>query len=136
MLKFLDRVITSAANAILGVRDYIVFEWQYRFRFGIAVDGPGVGLVTYPNGEVCFYLTLLTINSHGTAHWPFKLFELKIVKGKFNIGHVCILGLLVGRSMKHDVDKTTGEVLGPDSGYIYWAFSCINHQQKNLSEVI
>jgi hypothetical protein len=136
MLKFLDRVITRAAEGILAFGRKITEMWQYRFRFGFTIDGPGFGVVTYPTGEKCFYGTLLTIGSHGTAHWPFKLFEFKFVKGRFNIGHICILGLILGRSMKHDVDKETGELLGPDTGYVYWAFGCINHQSKNLSEVI
>ena len=136
MFKTLDRWITSAGEGILSLGRWITEKWQYRFRFGITLDGPSCGFVTYPTGEKCFYLSLLTIGSHGTKHWPWKAFEFKIVKGKYNIGHVCILGLLVGRSIKHDVDRDTGEILGPDTGYIYWAFSCINHQLKSLSEVI
>jgi hypothetical protein len=136
MFKFLDRVITRAAEGILSIGAKITEIWQYRFRFGITFDGPSAGFVTFPTGEKCLYISLLNVGSHGTRHWPFKLFEMKLVKGKFNIGHIVILGLIIGRSIKHDIDKETGETLGPDTGYIYWAFSCINHQEKNLSEVI
>ena len=136
MLKFLDRVITRAGEGILSLGEWITQKWEYRFRFGITFDGPSLGLVTFPGGEKCVYVSLGTLGSHGTKHWPFKLFELKFVKGKYNIGHIVILGFLLGRSIAHDIDKSTGELLGPDKGYIYWAFSCINHQEKSLSEVI
>jgi len=136
MLKMLDRNITALALKLNAIGAKVVEKWQYRFRFGVTLDGPSFGFVTYPSGEKVFYLSLLTVGSHGTKHWPWKLFEVKVVSGRFIIGHMCILGLLVGRSIKHDVDKETGQTLGPDSGYLYWAFSCINHQQQQLTEVI
>lgn len=136
MLKFLDRVITGLAYKILAVGDFITHAWQWRFRFGFTIDGPSIGAVTYPTGEKCFYVSLFNLNSHGTRHWPFRLFEAKLVTGRYIIGHICILGLTVGRSMKRDVDKETGEVLGPDRGNWYWVFSCINHQSKSFKEVV
>ena len=109
--------------------------WQSRFLYGFSIDGPGVACQRYTTGEKMFYVSLLNIVSAGTGHWPFKLFEVKLLLGRFFIWHVCICGLIVGQSMKHDLDAE-GNVEGPDKRYTYWAFSALNHQNKEFGEVI
>jgi hypothetical protein len=89
----------------------------------------------YQTGEKMFYLSLLNITSASSGHWPFKLFELKLITGRFIIWHVCVLGLIVGQSMKHDLDDD-GNVVGKDKRYTYWAFSALNHQHKSFGEII
>jgi len=109
--------------------------WQQRFKYGFSVDGPGAAYTKYQTGEKLFYMTLFNITSAGTGHWPFKLFEFKLIKGRFIVWHMCIMGLIVGQSRKHDLDEE-GNVAGPDTRYTFYAFSCINHQNKSFGEVI
>jgi hypothetical protein len=109
--------------------------WQGRFFQGIAIDGPGLALQKYSTGESMLYFSLLNITSAGSGHWPFKMFELKVITGRFIIWHVCVMGLIVGQSMKHDLDND-GNISGKDKRYTYWAFSALNHQNKSFGEII
>jgi len=109
--------------------------WQGRFLSGFSVDGPGVAVQRFSTGETVLYLSLLNVTSASTGHWPFKALEFKFVKGRYVVWHLCVLGLIIGQSMKHDLDEE-GNVVGADKRYTYWAFSCINHQNKSFGEVI
>jgi hypothetical protein len=109
--------------------------WQGRFKRGADVSFGGCNFTKFDNKQVSVSLSLLTVKSVGTKHWPFKLFEVKLVTGRITMWHVCILGLMFGVSMKHDVDAK-GDLAGPDKKHFYYGFICINHNNKTFEEVV
>jgi hypothetical protein len=46
-----------------------------------------------------------------------------------------IMGLVIGRKKFPDVNED-GTIAGPDDRKTYWLFSCLNHRDKILEEII
>jgi hypothetical protein len=47
-----------------------------------------------------------------------------------------VLGLTIGKIIVNDYDSSTGEIVGPDKAKGYWFFKGLNHQGKQLEEII
>lgn len=109
--------------------------WQERFKFGLGVTGFHFQPGRYSNGELFICVNLLSINSPGTGHWPFNLFELKYKSGAASQLSVDICGFSFGYFYQHCIDEN-GVLTAPDFKRWYWLFSCINHRGQTLEEVI
>jgi len=116
------------------IRDKLAAIWQDRFLWGVGVQLGDINLSRYNNGAVSAAVHGPMIFSMGTGHWPWYLFEAVGQTGPAPSWHVGILGFCVGMFMEHDVNE--GEIVGPDYRKYYWFFKGLNHQGKELEEII
>lgn len=106
------------------------------FSYGINVEGFQVALNRYTSGDVRGKLTIGSILSAGTGHWPFTLFDVSFLTGPLGCWQFTLLGWTVGMKKVHDIDQETGQIVGKDKKMLYSFFSCFNHKGKQLEEII
>jgi hypothetical protein len=78
------------------------------------------------------------IGSPGTGHWPWFLFEVVFSYNKLdgNLSwHIGVLGFTVGKLVTHDFNED-GTIAGPDKSKHYFFFKGINHQYKDIGEIL
>lgn len=118
--------------------DKIEDTWQGRFTNGISFAGMVSMLIRFPQG-IKAQVTLAQIVSLNTGHWPIALFDACYISGDKSCWHLHVLGLTIGSLWLPDLkadDKGNVEVVGPDYRKFYFMFSCINHQGKQLQEIV
>lgn len=115
-------------------KDKLYHLWQGRFQYGISIALGSFGFNRHKAGVVIAGHGPMII-SPGTQHWPWYLFEFGVAIGSPPSWHVGVLGLTVGMLVCHDHDDE-GVLLGPDYHKYYWFFKGLNHQQKDLEEII
>jgi hypothetical protein len=86
-------------------------------------------------GQYLFKVSLCQVDSPGTGHWPFHVFQWVKQTGERKCWHVTLMGLCVGTVWLPNVDDE-GKLLGPDYRKLYFMFNCINHKGKQLEEII
>ena len=106
-----------------------------RFMHGFNFELFGLAFNRYQGGEKRGRLMLGSLTSSGTGHWPFSLFELCFLTGGMKAFHITVLGCTFGYMTQHDIDAD-GMLQGPDFTKWYSLFSCINHYQQTLEEII
>jgi hypothetical protein len=116
------------------IKDKIAAIWQDRFYRGVGGNLGGGGITVYDQGIVISLQGPMVV-SVGSGHWPWFLFELAGAVGLVPSWHVGVLGFTVGMVMQHNIDEK-GEVAGPDFQRFYWFFKGLNHQGKELEEII
>jgi hypothetical protein len=110
-----------------------VFGNLFMYGFGFSLGG--VSLVKFTNGAKRIDINGPTLASPSTGHWPFSVFSFKAVTGELSAWQLTVLGLTIGRK-KFPSINADGTVAGPDYRKTYWLFSCLNHQDKILEEII
>lgn len=116
------------------VRDKLAARWQDRFRYGVGFTLGAIGFTVHRTGTA-FTGNGPMILSPGTGHWPWYVVEWGLGVGSIPSWHFGLLGLTVGMVMQHDINEK-GEVAGPDFRKYYWFFKGLNHQGKELEEII
>jgi hypothetical protein len=115
-------------------REKLAAIWQDRFRYGVGIAIGATGVTRHKQGTV-FTGNGPMLISVGTSHWPWYMFEWGFVSGQVPSWHVGLLGFTVGMVVEHDINEL-GEVCGPDFKKYYWFFKGLNHQGKELGEII
>ena len=108
--------------------------WQRRFQYGVSGGFGGFGLMKYANGWVV-QGSGPELQSPGTGHWPWFLFEFGRSFTTVPSWHVGILGFTFGMRVLHDVDLKE-QIVGPDYKSYYWFFKGLNHKDQDLGEII
>jgi hypothetical protein len=126
-------------NSIMKIwqsfKDNLARLWQDRFKYGASVNLLNTSLNWYiPRGGL-FQLTVASLLSNNTGHWPWSLID---VAAQFHVDyaswHVGVLGFTIGKYRVHDIQD--GETVGPDYMKLYFMFKGINHQQLSLEEIL
>jgi hypothetical protein len=86
-------------------------------------------------GQHLFMLTIGQVDSPGTGHWPFHVFQWVKQTGERACWHLTVLGLCVGTVWLDQLNED-GSLAGPDYRKFYFMFNCINHKGKQLEEII
>lgn len=118
-----------------SIKNWIRWKWQGRFKFGPVINLGEIMVNVYQNRTLHIGLGLFRIGSPGSGHWPFTAFEFKLKTGERAAWHLGLLGFIVGTVWLPNLDEA-GKLAGPDYRKLYFAFSCINHQHKQLEEII
>ena len=105
------------------------------FKYGMNLDLGNIALNRYQGGELRGKLSLLTLSSAGTGHWPFSILDLNFLTGIRSAWRLTVLGFTVGLHKVHNLDES-GLIQGPDKNQIYFFFSGLNHKDKQLKEII
>jgi len=105
------------------------------FKFGASIDLISGAFNRYMNGQLRGTLTIGSIVSSGTGHWPFQLFHLAFLTGAQSAWQLTVLGLTFGSRKVHNLDKD-GMIAGPDKNKMYLFFSCFNHKNLTMEEII
>ena len=105
------------------------------FRYGLMLGLGGIAINKFASGELKVTINGPSINSPGSGHWPFQLFAFVAVGGLLSAWQLTICGLTIGRKKFPDVNDD-GTIAGPDYRKTYWLFSCLNHRDKILEEII
>lgn len=126
MLQFLD--------PIHWIKTKFEQMWQGRFRRGFLAELLMTSFVKFPHG-VRVRFSLGHIASAGTGHWPFNLFEVHFQTGPKGDGHVTLLGWTLGWTWVYEVHDDINQI-GVHRRKFYGMFSCINHQNQQLEEII
>lgn len=116
---------------MLNMNRYIKTEL---FQFGAQVELISGALNRYHNGAIRGKLTVGTISSSGTGHWPFTLFDLSFLTGAQAAWQLTICGIVVGSRKVHDLDEN-GLIQGPDMNGYYAFISCFNHKNLTMEEI-
>lgn len=119
-----------------SLKDHFSRVWQRRFVYGVTFSTGGFAINRYANGAFIFSLQGPTVFSAGTGHWPWTLIEAVAMTGPKASFHVGLLGLTFGLMHTHTVDNETGEIVGPDRRKFYFFFKGINHQGKQIEEIV
>jgi hypothetical protein len=119
-----------------GLIDKVFFKWQGRFKNGVGVSLCDFSVTRFHNGEYIGTIHIVSLNSASTGHWPWYLFEVGISTGPRGSWHIGVLGFTFGKIIVNDYDISTGEIVGPDKSRYYWFFKGVNHQDKQLEEII
>ena len=116
------------------VKNVLANRWQGRFQYGFGFSIGSIGLTRHKYGVVLMGNGPMVL-SPGTGHWPWYMFEFGVAGGAQPSWHIGVLGLTVGMQIEHCVNEE-GMVDGPDFKKYYWFFKGLNHQSKELGEII
>lgn len=105
------------------------------FKYGGIVNFGMIGLNRYEGGELRGKVSFLTLESSGTGHWPFTVFDFNFLTGVQAAWQLTVFGLTVGSKKVHDLNED-GTLAGPDKRIHYFFFSGLNHQHKTSEEII
>ena len=119
-----------------GLIDRMKYTWQGRFKHGMGLNLGDITFTRFDNGEVLLVVHVGTVASNGTGHWPWYVLEFGACTGPRSAWHVGLIGFTVGKVVVNDYDQETGEIVGPDKAKYYWFFKGLNHQNKQLEEII
>lgn len=106
-----------------------------RFKHGLAWNLLSVAYGKFNNGAIRFEFHGPSINSPATGHWPFRTLSFVGVTGALAGWQASILGFTFGQQLMPNVDDE-GKLLGPDVKRFYLFFSCLNHRDQTLEELI
>jgi hypothetical protein len=118
------------------LKDKLVKVWDNRFLFGICLALGDVTFNRFSNNEMLLGGHIGIVMSPGTGHWPWYVFEVAYSTGPRGSWHIGVLGFTIGMVIVNDYDESTGEIVGPDKKKYYYFFKGINHQNKQLEEII
>ena len=116
------------------IKDRLAAIWQDRFRHGVGISFGSLGVTRYTNGLVLAGNGPVVM-SIGTGHWPWHLCEFGLALGAVPSWHMGVLGFTVGMIICHDHNED-GSLKGVDYKKYYWFFKGLNHQGKDLEEII
>jgi len=117
---------------MLNMNQYIQTDL---FKFGASIDLISGAFNRYMNGEYRGSLTIGSVVSSGTGHWPFQLFNLSFLTGARSAWQLTVCGITVGSRKVHVLDENGG-IAGPDKNGMYLFFSCFNHKNLTMEEII
>jgi len=120
---------------MLNTNDYDM-HLPERFVHGFNFNLFSSALNRYDNGQYRGMLSVGMLESSGTGHWPFTLFDYRFITGPLGSWQVTLFGFVIGSKKVHDIDQETGKVVGKDKKMLYSFFSCLNHKGKTLEEII
>lgn len=106
-----------------------------RFKFGAAFTFLSASLNRFANGALKVEVTGPSVLSSGTGHWPFHVFHFVAVTGDLAAWQMSVMGVTFGSQMMPNVNDD-GTIAGPDYRKHYVFFSCLNHKDQLLEEII
>jgi len=105
------------------------------FEYGVSLTCLSANINRFYNGALRFELTGPSILSPATGHYPFHTFHFIGVTGDLAAWQVSIMGVTFGSQLMPNVNED-GSVAGPDYRKHYCFFSCLNHKDQLLEEII
>jgi hypothetical protein len=105
------------------------------FRHGFGLSLLSFALGKFNNGAYRIDFNGPTVQSPSTGHWPLRLLSFTAVTGALAGWQASVLGFTFGSQLMPNVDDE-GKLLGPDVRKSYFFFSCLNHQDQTLEEII
>ena len=106
-----------------------------RFKWGISIGLGAFNRVKFANGARRFEVYGPCVLSPATGHWPFHTFKFMTIDGDLAAWQCTILGITFGSQLLPNVNED-GTIAGPDYRKHYVFFSCLNHQDQLLEEII
>ena len=106
-----------------------------RFKHGFGFNLFSLSVGKFNNGEYRVDLSGPGVLSPGTGHWPFFLFKFIGVTGALSGWQANLFGFTFGKVLLPDVNED-GTIAGPDYHKYYLFFSCLNHKDQLLEEII
>ena len=105
------------------------------FQHGFLINFGGVVLTKFENGSRRIDISAPGLFSPGTGHHPFDIFSLKAINGPLAAWQVTLFGFVFGSKIWPNLNED-GTIAGPDYRRYYWYFSCLNHKDKILEEIV
>jgi hypothetical protein len=130
----LNEGVTTMLN-MNGYDNTITGRLTSLFEYGFSIGIGSVNCNKFANGNYRVDIAGPSILSSATGHWPFNTFRFVATNGDLAAWQLTVMGLTIGVQKMNDVDDA-GVLQGPDFNKFYVFFSCLNHKDQLLEEII